>query len=196
MKKLIALCVVFVFSTAFYAQTVVDKAKAKTEKTAKKVEKKVKTTTKKVGDKTEKTAKKVEVKTKATAKKVGDKAEKTAVKVETKTKTTADKVKTKTKTTAKKVADKTEKTATKVETKTKETASRIKKDGTPDKRFKKTPAEEKEDMKDTPASRVAEKKVKDKVTGSYKGKKIFTGPRGGRYYINKNGNKTYISDDK
>lgn len=26
----------------------------------------------------------------------------------------------------------------------------------------------------------------------YKGHKIYTGPRGGRYYINKNGNKTYI----
>lgn len=26
----------------------------------------------------------------------------------------------------------------------------------------------------------------------YNGHKIYTGPRGGRYYINKNGNKTYI----
>jgi colicin import membrane protein len=25
---------------------------------------------------------------------------------------------------------------------------------------------------------------------------VYTGPRGGRYYINSNGNKTYISDDK
>jgi colicin import membrane protein len=51
-------------------------------------------------------------------------------------------------------------------------------------------------VKETPASRAAEKKVADKVTGTYNGKKVFTGPRGGRYYINKNGNKTYISDDK
>ena len=51
-------------------------------------------------------------------------------------------------------------------------------------------------MKETDASKAAEKKVADKVTGEYKGKKVFTGPRGGRYYINKNGNKTYISDDK
>ena len=34
------------------------------------------------------------------------------------------------------------------------------------------------------------------VIAQYKGKKVYTGPRGGRYYINKNGNKTYISDDK
>lgn len=37
-------------------------------------------------------------------------------------------------------------------------------------------------------------KVPDRVTGEYKGKKVYTGPRGGRYYINKNGNKTYIED--
>lgn len=186
MRKLIVLCFVFVFSNVFYAQeTTVKKVKAKTTKTAKKVETKTKATAKKVGDKTEKTAKKVETKIETTAKKVGDKTEKIAKKTETKIKTTTTKA-----------ADKTEKTASKVEAKTKGTASRIKKDGTPDKRFKMTPAEEKEDLKDTPASRVAEKKVKDKVTGSYKGKKVFTGPRGGRYYINKNGNKTYISDDK
>ena len=39
-------------------------------------------------------------------------------------------------------------------------------------------------------------KTADKVTGMYNGKKVYTGPRGGRYYINSNGNKTYISDDK
>ena len=92
----------------------------------------------------------------------------------------------------------------------------LKKDGTPDKRFKdaavketktvitktkaktrsrKTEAEEKEDMKETTASKAAEKKVKDKVTGTYNGKKVFTGTRGGKYYINKNGNKTYIDRD-
>ncbi|RTY93944.1 hypothetical protein [Flavobacterium sp. GT3R68] len=36
--------------------------------------------------------------------------------------------------------------------------------------------------------------VPDKVTGQYNGKKVYTGPRGGRYYINSNGNKTYIED--
>ena len=37
-------------------------------------------------------------------------------------------------------------------------------------------------------------KTPDKVTGEYKGKKVYTGSRGGKYYINKNGNKTYIQD--
>ena len=37
-------------------------------------------------------------------------------------------------------------------------------------------------------------KVADKVTGEYNGKKVYTGPRGGKYYINKNGNKTYVQD--
>jgi colicin import membrane protein len=50
-------------------------------------------------------------------------------------------------------------------------------------------------MKETPVSKAAEKKVKDKITGTYNGKKVFTGPRGGKYYINKNGNKTYIDRD-
>ncbi|MBC8110124.1 MAG: hypothetical protein H7Y04_03595 [Verrucomicrobia bacterium] len=135
--------------------------------------------------KTEKAVKKTADKTGTAVKKVTKKTEETAVKVGNKTKATA-----------KKVAVKTEKTAVKVADKTKQTASKIKKDGTPDKRFKKTPAEEKEDMKETAASKSAEKKVKDKVTGNYKGKKVYTGPRGGTYYINKNGNKTYISDDK
>lgn len=37
-------------------------------------------------------------------------------------------------------------------------------------------------------------KFPDKVTGKYNGKKVYTGSRGGKYYINKNGNKTYIQD--
>lgn len=37
-------------------------------------------------------------------------------------------------------------------------------------------------------------KTPDKVTGTYNGKKVYTGSRGGKYYINKNGNKTYIQD--
>ena len=59
-------------------------------------------------------------------------------------------------------------------------------------KVKKSAAEEKEDLKETASSKAAEKKVKDKVTGKYKGKKVYTGPKGGKYYINKNGNKTYI----
>jgi colicin import membrane protein len=169
-KKLIALCMLFVFSTALFAQ----ETKAKIKKAAAKTEKAIE----KAADKTDKAVKNGAAKTKEAANKT---------------------------------ADKTEKAATKAADKTKETASKIKKDGTPDKRFKdndvkevkatktkvkKTAAEEKEDLKETAASKSAEKKVKDKVTGSYKGKKVYTGPRGGTYYINKNGNKTYISDDK
>ena len=36
----------------------------------------------------------------------------------------------------------------------------------------------------------------DKATGTYNGKTVYTGPKGGRYYINANGNKTYLSEDK
>jgi len=47
---------------------------------------------------------------------------------------------------------------------------------------------------------VSAKKSKPRKTKSvsvddgeyYNGHKIYTGPRGGRYYINHNGNKTYI----
>ena len=34
------------------------------------------------------------------------------------------------------------------------------------------------------------------VSKDDKGRTIYEGPRGGRYYINSNGNKTYISQDK
>ena len=36
----------------------------------------------------------------------------------------------------------------------------------------------------------------DKVIGKYNDRKVYEGPRGGKYYINKNGNKTYIDDEK
>ena len=36
----------------------------------------------------------------------------------------------------------------------------------------------------------------DKVIGKDdKGRTIYEGPRGGRYYINSNGNKTYVKKD-
>lgn len=75
------------------------------------------------------------------------------------------------------VKSETKKTETKVATK-KETVSKTTK--------KKTPIL-KESNEKAP-------KTPDKVTGEYNGKKVFTGPRGGKYYINKNGNKTYIQD--
>ena len=176
MRKLILLCMVFVFTSTVFAQTTAEKkAKAKTEAKVKQTKKK-----------TIKTEKKVKETKTTKLKKDG-------------------------------TVDKRYKADTKV---------RLKKDGTPDKRYvkennasstgraksaegkakaatnkaeariKKTPKEEKEDMRETTVSKSAERKVKDKVSGSYKLKKVFTGPRGGRYYINKNGNKTYISDDK
>jgi colicin import membrane protein len=37
-------------------------------------------------------------------------------------------------------------------------------------------------------------KIADKVTGNFNGKNVYTGIKGGRYYINSNGNKTYIQD--
>jgi colicin import membrane protein len=39
---------------------------------------------------------------------------------------------------------------------------------------------------------VKQLRLTDKVSGTYNGKKVYTGPKGGKYYINKNGNKTYI----
>jgi colicin import membrane protein len=97
---------------------------------------------------------------------------------------------------------------------------KLKKDGTVDKRYKdakdnnasvtgqkksaagkagaaanKAEAKAKKEVKERVSNERAPK-TPDKVTGTYKGKKVFTGPRGGRYYINSNGNKTYISDDK
>ena len=92
----------------------------------------------------------------------------------------------------------------------------LKKDGTPDKRY--NALTKKNNASATGQTRLAEAKAranankeaakikrekpsnekapkkKDKATGMYKGKVVYTGPRGGEYYINSNGNKTYISD--
>jgi len=46
--------------------------------------------------------------------------------------------------------------------------------------------------KQTAAEKRANAANKDKVTGTYNGKKLYTGPKGGQYYINSSGNKTYI----
>ncbi len=101
----------------------------------------------------------------------------------------------------------------------KDADSKLKKDGTVDKRYKPkvnsasaTGQKRSAEGKAGAAANKAEAKTKkvvrervsneraprtpDKVTGKYNGKKVYTGPRGGRYYINSNGNKTYISDDK
>lgn len=97
----------------------------------------------------------------------------------------------------KRFKDAAKKEATKTETKAKTAAKKAKAEANKTvAKTKKTAAEETEDLKETALSKAAEKKVSDKATGTYKGKKVYTGPRGGKYYINKNGNKTYISDDK
>lgn len=70
------------------------------------------------------------------------------------------------------------------------------KKATSNKAKKLTAAEEKENIKESTLSKAAEKKVKDKINGTYKGRKVYTGPRGGKYYINKNGNKTYIDSER
>lgn len=102
-------------------------------------------------------------------------------------------------------------------------ATKLKKDGTPDMRYKNkqsgsekpaAPAVSKQPAVVTPAVKpapVAKKAVVaapavkpaaaanagDKVVGTDdKNRTIYEGPRGGRYYINKNGNKTYIKKDK
>ncbi|OXA83067.1 hypothetical protein [Flavobacterium columnare] len=42
----------------------------------------------------------------------------------------------------------------------------------------------------------ANSNAKDKVIGKYKDRQVYQGPKGGIYYINKNGNKTYIDNDQ
>ncbi|MGL2965628.1 hypothetical protein [Flavobacterium sp. XGLA_31] len=182
MKKLFLLCFLLVFIANTNAQeTKAEKAKAKTEKAAKKK--------------------------KEEAKEVKEKAEKKAKKEEKETKEKATKLK------KDGTPDKRFKDA--------DAGVPLKKDGTPDKRFKnadkgdnasargeaksaegkakaaanKTEAKVKKEAKERVSNEKAPR-TPDKVTGEYKGKKVFTGPRGGRYYINSNGNKTYISDDK
>ena len=172
MKKILLLCMVFVFSNSFFAQETETKAKkAKTEKVSKAKEK---ADAKKEALKKEKAeAKKAATKEKADAKKAEAKAKKEAA--------TAGKE-------AKKAATELK---TKVEAKEEKAAK---------------PAKEAKEAKEKATKKVAKKErvstekanpnTTDKVTGEYNGKKVFTGPRGGRYYINKNGNKTYIDDDQ
>ncbi|MCF3110247.1 hypothetical protein LL912_15795 [Niabella sp. CC-SYL272] len=66
--------------------------------------------------------------------------------------------------------------------------------------FGATPMHAQTRKKATTQKTVTAKKAKPRKTKSiasddgeyYNGHKIYTGPRGGRYYINRNGNKTYI----
>ncbi|MCD2424826.1 hypothetical protein LQ567_18735 [Niabella pedocola] len=66
--------------------------------------------------------------------------------------------------------------------------------------FGTTPLHAQSQKKASTQKTVTPKKSKARKTKSieaddgeyYNGHKIYTGPRGGRYYINRNGNKTYI----
>jgi colicin import membrane protein len=82
---------------------------------------------------------------------------------------------------------------TKVSQTVTKTEVKLKKDGTPDQRYKNEVVKSKiTETKQTAKAKAAEKKVTDKETGKFRGKKLYSGPNGGKYYINFKGNKTYI----
>lgn len=180
MKKLLLLCFVFVLSNTILAQETETKTakKAKTAKT---------------------TANKVDAKLKEEAKAKSTKTKTVANKADAKVKDESDKAKSVTKKTKKDANDKVNNASDKgieksASGKTKAASNKV------DAKVK----EESSKAKTTAASKVAKKEretsekanPKDKIIGKYNDKKVFQGPRGGKYYINKNGNKTYIDDDK
>jgi colicin import membrane protein len=117
---------------------------------------------------------------------------------ETKVGRAADKVALKTKKAAKDVKEGTVKTANKVADKSKKVAKDVKQ-GTV--KTANTVADKTKSAARDVKAKVRESNDKapgtpDKVTGMYNGKKVYTGPRGGKYYINSNGNKTYLTSDK
>jgi colicin import membrane protein len=62
---------------------------------------------------------------------------------------------------------------------------------------KEVKADKKNDKTDKSVNTKKETKSDDKVIGKDdKGRTIYEGPRGGHYYINANGNKTYVERDK
>jgi len=98
-------------------------------------------------------------------------------------------------------ADKKAKAKTKVEQKTAEAKTDAKKaTAKADAKAKDAQATAKKDVAKAKDKAVTSKtevkkeaKTADKASGEfYNGKKVYTGPKGGKYYINKNGNKTYI----
>lgn len=169
MKKLLLLCLMLSLSVNFYAQET-EKAKTAVKKTANKV-----------ADKTEKAAKTTKNAVVKTADKVGDKTSKAAKSVKKESKEVAKDVKKESKEVAAKAETKTKKAATATKAEVKKDANVVAA------KAKKATTKVKETNEKAP-------KVADKVTGTYNGKKVYTGPRGGRYYINANGNKTYIQD--
>jgi colicin import membrane protein len=181
MKTLLQFCLLFVLSNSILAQetlTKEKKLKAKTEKLVanKKgsIEKKVKSSVSDSKAKEELVA--IEKSTKATKAKES-KAKADATTKELKEKSTE--VKAKKLTEAKgNSAKKVKAEAVSVESKASAVRQKV---------IKTKAKKEKESEEKAP-------RVPDKVTGEYNGKKVYTGPRGGQYYINSNGNKTYIQD--
>ena len=178
MKKLILLCLLFIFSGTFYAQD----TKTKTEPAKKETTKKksgydydkdvpVKSTKKEATSKS--TATKETAKKETTKKKSGYNYDKDVPVKSTKKETTA-------KSTATKETTKNKSEANKVDAKIKDE--------------KYTKGNSKKKAPTLKESNEKAPKTPDRVTGEYNGKKVYTGPRGGKYYINKNGNKTYIQD--
>lgn len=152
------------------------KGKAKAEKPSDKKEKAA-DKKEKAADKKEKAADKKE--------KAADKKEKAADKKE---KATDKKEKTADK--KEKAADKKEKATDKVEKKEKKAADK-------DNTIKPAPKPNtKDDGKEADAATKKKVAGADKQIGKdEKGRTIFQGPRGGQYYINSNGNKTYLKAD-
>jgi colicin import membrane protein len=73
------------------------------------------------------------------------------------------------------------------------TEVKLKKDGTPDQQYKNEVEKSKiTETKQTAKAKAAEKKVTNKKTGKFRGKKLYSDPNCGKYYINSKGNKTYI----
>lgn len=193
MKKLILLCLLFIFSGTFYAQ----------DTQSKKAPIKKETTKKKSGYDYDK-----ETPTKSTKKETSSKTtkkEETAKKETTKKKSGYNYDKEVSVKSAKKEAS--SKSASVKETAIKETSksksgydSNIKSNTTEEKKVdakikdkKYTTGNTKQKATYVESNEKAPKKP-DRVTGEYNGKKVYTGSRGGKYYINKNGNKTYIQD--
>lgn len=181
MKNLFSLLFMCFLSLAVLTTTAQDdkkttksgsKGKAKTEKPSDKADKKEKAADKKekAADKKEKAADK-KGKSDDAKEKAADKKEKAADKKE-------------------KAADKKEKATDKVEKKEKKAADK-------DNTIKPAPKPSvKDDGKEADASTKKKVAGPDKQIGKdEKGRSIFQGPRGGQYYINSNGNKTYLKAD-
>ena len=192
MKKLVLLCLLFIFSGTFYAQDTKAKSNpAKKETTKKKsgydydkdvpVKSSKKETTSKSSATKEKTKKESATKsssTKETSKKETDKKKSGYdYNKDVSVKSNKNEAKSKSSYDFDKKTNKSE--ANKIDAKIK------------DEKYTKGNSKKKPTYKETNEKAP---KTPDRVTGTYNGKKVYTGSRGGKYYINKNGNKTYIQD--